>query len=326
MNPFILTLVVPLILIASNRNQPVWKELGEMVHPRGEHASAVVNGEIYVFGGIHDHRFGPPFIEKYNPKDDQWTSLGVWNNPKHHITAGTSVWKDEIWLCGGKWGNDEGGVRTVDIYNVKSNSWRKGPALPEIHWGGPAVIVDHYIHVFTGAVSKDVSSDHHFVLDLENELAGWTSKAPVPEPRVHIAGAAVSGKIYLLGGEYHHIHDGDTRTIQVYDPMTDSWDLTKSEMPIPRSHHEWSTFAYGDKIISVSGVDSANDEERGQSEILVYDTISDEWSIWNDLPFDMSSAGAKAINNQLYVFGGGFDDWLPVHGKTFVTSINLDEQ
>lgn len=314
-------LMVMFLFFVSFINAADWKQNSDMLHPRGEHANVVVNGKIYVFGGIHDHYYGPPYVERYDPKTDKWFDLGEWKIPRHHFTVGETLYGDEIWICGGKWGNDTTSTSRVDVYNTKTNSWRQGPSLPEKHWGGPSVIVGQYLHVLTGAVDKNTTSDHHFVLDLENESAGWFSKSAVPKPLVHAAGVELNGKIYLLGGELHHKHDGDQKTVQVYDPETDSWDLSKAELPIARSHLEWSTFKYENKIYSVCGVDSANKNERGQNEILMYDPEKDTWFIWGHLPYDMTSPGAKVIDGILYVFGGGGDDWFPVNSKTYSTQI-----
>lgn len=315
-------LMTMLLFLVSFINAADWKQKAKMNYPRGEHANTVVNGKIYVFGGIHDHYYGPPYVERFDPQKDTWETLCEWENPRHHITASESVYEDEVWICGGKWGKDITGTARVDVYNTKTNTWRQGPNLPEKHWGGPVVIVGHNLHVLTGAVDRHSTTNHHFMLDLENESAGWVSKTVVPKPLVHAAGVELNGKVYVIGGELHHVHDGDKKTVQVYDPKTDTWDLSKAQLPLARSHLEWSTFKYKGKIFSINGVNSAYGEERGQNEIFIYDPEKDLWEIWGHLPYDMTSTGAKVIDNVLYVFGGGHDDWLPVSGKTYSIQIS----
>ena len=301
-----------------------WQRKSDMLRKRGEHANFVYGGKIYVLGGIHDHVYGPANIEVYDPATDKWENLGVWDRHRHHITAGSSLYGDEVWICGGKPAKDDSWLKDVWVYNVAENSWRQGPELPEVHWGGAVVILDDKLHVMTGAQGRSQTTTHHFVLDLKHEKKLWEKASSVPAPRVHVAGVAFDGKIWLIGGEYHHRHDGDTVTVQVYDPATDMWDMSKPQLPMARSHHEWATFVHDRKIYCVSGVDSVNRSERGQSNIYVYDTAGDQWKELTPLPHKMCSPAAKIVGDKLYVFGGGGSDWFS--GSMRETwALNIDE-
>ncbi len=287
-----------------------WVKRDNLNRKRGEHANAVVNGKLYVMGGIHNSKSGPGQVEVFDPAADAWTDISTLPSRRNHFTIGDAVYGDEIWVCGGKPdGQSYGGTKRVDVYNTRTNSWRRGPDLPENHWAGPTVIVGTKIHVLTGGVDNNNTTAHHFVLDLTNEAAGWTSAKAVPNPRVHAAGVALNGKIWLIGGELHHKHDGDTRTVQVYDPAADSWNLGYPQLPEARSHHEWATFTYRGKIWTVSGVDSSK-SPRGQETIYRYDPDKNTWERLYDLPGKLVSPGGKMINGNLHVFGGGVNDWF----------------
>ena len=59
----------------------------------------------------------------------------------------------------------------------------------------------------------------------------------MPAARVGMASAVVDGKIYIFGGD-RSFYIGQTdgvRTVQVYDPTNDSWDMQKAYMPTARS-------------------------------------------------------------------------------------------
>jgi len=60
----------------------------------------------------------------------------------------------------------------------------------------------------------------------------FTVKAYMPTARLSMGTAVVDGKIYVIGG-------GQTETsklsvVEVYDPATNSWDITKTPMPTAR--------------------------------------------------------------------------------------------
>ncbi len=288
-----------------------WRTEEDMLQRRGEHANAIVNGKIYVMGGIANSNTGPSAVEVYDFTTDQWTTVSQLPVHKNHFTIGASVYGDEIWVCGGKPnGPGSRGSSSVNVYNTATNSWRAGPSLPEDHWAGPAVILGDKLHVLSGGIGKFTATKHHFVLDLTDEAAGWSTLAEVPEARVHVAGVAYGGKIWMIGGELSHAHDGDTKTVQVYDPATNTWDLNVPQLPEARSHHEWATFVYENRIYSVSGVNSANAPVRGQETIYIYSSESGTWNRTFDLPGKLVSPGAKIYQDRMYVYGGGVNSWF----------------
>ena len=288
-----------------------WQDRAPLLRPRGEHANCVVDGRIYVLGGIHNSRNGPIEVDRYDPSSDAWTRVSSMPTRRNHFTCGAALAGDELWVCGGKPdGQGYGGVKRVDVYDTRTGSWRRAPDLPEPHWAGPTVIIDGKVHVLTGGgASNSDSTAHHFVLDLADESAGWSTARAVPKPRVHVAGVAYRGRIWIIGGEYHHRHDGDTTTVQVYDPATDSWTQSVAQLPQARSHHEWATFVHDDRIWTVSGVDSSQ-SPRAQETIYRYDPGADRWDRLDDLPHKLASPGAKIVNGTLHVFGGGIDNWF----------------
>lgn len=290
--------------------QAQWSESSKLPRPRTEAASAVVRDAVYLLGGISDESSGYRQVDRFDPYTNSWT-WGVSRMPdaRHHFTAGASVSGSDIWICGGKTGNDSTGLSSVWVFNTDTLQWRPGPELPEIHWGGPAVIIGRKLHVVGGAVGSTSATQHHFVLDLDDEESGWQTAAPVIVPLVHAAGVELDGRLYVIGGEIAHNHTGDYPFVQVYQPDLDFWYLAAS-LPLPRSHAEWSTFTHDGKIYSVSGVDSSK-TPRGQREIFVYHPEFDHWStVRPHIPQPGVGLSAKIIRNRLYTFGGSRWDWF----------------
>ena len=60
----------------------------------------------------------------------------------------------------------------------------------------------------------------------------WHMGAPMPTPRARVAGAAVHGRIYVMGG---WLPDGASVDNEAYDPSTDRWQ-TAAPLPEPLSH------------------------------------------------------------------------------------------
>lgn len=287
-----------------------WTELTRMNRPRGEHASVVYDGRILTFGGIHDSRNGPSQVEAYDPALDEWEDIADLPDLRNHFTVGHALVGHEVWICGGKPdGQGNGGVTRVEVYDARTGVWRRGPDLPEEHWAGPTVLLGRELHVLGGGISNTRSTTHHFVLDVDDEAAGWRTAAPLLEARVHVAGVPFDGEVWVIGGEFEHRHNGDTTLVQIYDPVRDEWRRGPA-LPEARSHHEWATFTHDGVIWTVSGVDSSN-RPRGQATIY---TLASEAAGWRrttfDLPGQLVSPGARIIDDVLYVFGGGVGNWF----------------
>ena len=79
--------------------------------------------------------------------------------------------------------------------------------------------------------------------------SSWANGAPLPTPRSEIAGAALNGKIYIIGG-----FDGRgqaTRSVEVYDPIADKW-TNAASLPQPLEHT--AAASYGNKLYVVGGL------------------------------------------------------------------------
>lgn len=288
-----------------------WQSELMMLGPRSEFGNVIVEDKLIIMGGIYNSRSGPNAVEVYDFQTNTWSNQGSMPTHRNHFTIGASIYQDEIWVCGGKLnGNGRNAVAQVDILNYKTFTWRQGPDLPKALWGAPTVVIENEIHILGGAEDKEnTPTGLHFVLDLDQEEFGWKRAADLPIPRIHVAAVPYEGKIWVIGGEIHHNHTGDTRTVQVYDPATDTWDLSYPELPEARSHSEWATFVYGDKIYSVSGIDHSQNP-KGQKSIYAYTSPRGSWDRLFDLPEQFAAIGAKAYNNRLYVYGGGVGDYF----------------
>ena len=81
----------------------------------------------------------------------------------------------------------------------------------------------------------------------------WTQASDMPRARVFHSASVVAGKMYIVGGADPAVHQpGDDlpSTVDVYDPVTDTW-TTAADFPNPRAEH---TAAVVDgKIYTIGG-------------------------------------------------------------------------
>ncbi|MCI3950389.1 MAG: Kelch repeat-containing protein, partial [Acidimicrobiales bacterium] len=147
-----------------------------------------------------------------------------------------------IWLLGGLVGHHPGpATADVWVYDTEADAWTAGPPLLAARGAGAAALLGRTIHFFGGAERASdgtnlVDRADHWSLDLDAVGAGWQPRAPLPDPRNHLGGAALDGRVYAVGGQ-HGGNDttGNSATVSVYDPgAADRTWLRLPALPAPR--------------------------------------------------------------------------------------------
>jgi|SRR6185437_8189420 len=96
----------------------------------------------------------------------------------------------------------------------------------------------------------------------------WALKNPMPTPRTEFGVATVNNKIYAVGG---YSNSGSVlRTVEEYDPATDSW-ARKADMPTPR--RQLIVVSVNNKIYAIGGVNFSWDPNR-----LIYSYSTEEYN------------------------------------------------
>ncbi|MGB6151253.1 MAG: ThuA domain-containing protein [Pricia sp.] len=282
-------------------NDCAWNELANSSLSKVEAQSVKVNDKLYVLAGFLSGLKITPATEVYDPATNTWSTAAPMPTAVTHMGAvGVG---DEIWIVAGFAGNHPGvATDKVQIYNTVTDTWSAGPPLPNPRGSGAAVYNNGKIHFF-GGLLPDRSTDvgEHYILDVNDITSGWRAAASMPNPRNHLSGAAVNGKIYAIGGQYgHDAGVQDQNFLDEYDPATDSW-TRKAGLPSARSHFEPGTMVHNDKIIIVGG-------RRGGfffDDVTEYDPISNSWSERCELPSNLLAPSAKVFGDKLIVANGG---------------------
>ncbi|WP_428194606.1 Kelch repeat-containing protein, partial [Deinococcus saxicola] len=278
-----------------------------------EGQGAAVGGKLYVFGGFDKNVNGRPIATRvanvYDPAADRWTRLR--NIPDLVTHAGVADDGQNIYLAGGFLG-DHPGLQTNHVwrYDVAGDTWNALPPLPLARGAGALVLLGRELHYF-GGVDRDARgsylSDHgdHWVLNLDSAgspgAGSWRTAAPMPSPRNHLAGAAMNGMIYAIGGQ--HLGDeanGNQSEVDVYDAATDTWRVV-SPLPIPLGHITSSVFGWRGQIIVAGGVTAG---ERESAQVFAYDPATDRWSTLPALPGPRQSPVADVVGDALVVVTG----------------------
>ncbi len=289
-----------------------WDSGADNPQVRFEATGAAVNGKLYVFGGFFNGLAHTTLrSDVYDPVSNTWTQIADMLEPLTHVSQ--AVDGGLIYLAGGFEGNFPGGsVDYVRVYNTVTNTWTNGPSLPDDRGGGALVRLGRELHYFGGATSVAGSGvlidfGTHWVLQLgptatvSDDATSWTTAADMPNPRNHMGGAAVGGKIYAIGGQLGNDEfNGNQVSVHAYNLATNSWSSVAS-MPRPLGHITSSTFAHNGRIVVAAGVTQGGIEE---ARVIEYDPASDTWVSLPTLPGPREGPVADAIGTKIIVATG----------------------
>jgi N-acetylneuraminic acid mutarotase len=281
---------------------------------REESQSIVYNGKLYAIGGYVDDYDASLRVDAYDPNTNTWsrkhdmpsafpdTHAAVVKDPNGHV----------FWFIGGFLGSFQhlsdgphGPPATALVYkyDAATDTWSKGPSLPTERAAGGAGIVNNKIYYFGGAdVTRNNDKSDTFMLDLNNQSAGWKKVATMPNARNHLGGIAANGFIYAIGGQ-HHVEDESVMQSEVdrFDPSTNTWTKVAS-LPHAESHFNAATVLYDRYIITVGG---ENPHNTAQPWVFAYDTMRNQWAQMTNLP-EPRRAGAAGLIGTKLIFTSGY--------------------
>ena len=133
-----------------------WTKAQSMNCARCSAAISVVNGEIYVIGGLGGFQIEEQLdlylsnVEVFNPKTNQWRERTEMPAPKALHTA--NVIDGKIYVMGGYFKEDREfkKLSTIEIYDPTTDRWIQKPDMPMGKWGHKTEVIDGQIYIFGG--------------------------------------------------------------------------------------------------------------------------------------------------------------------------------
>ncbi len=271
-----------------------WQRMAPLKTPRQEVGVAVLEGKIYVAGGLLGNGATSGALEVYDPKANQWTTLEPLPVPVHHPAA---VGLDgKLYVLGGYRVGFSDTINAVQIYDPASQKWNKGTPLPTSRAALSAVVLEGKIYAVGGVNGHSTAELAVF----EPKSKAWKTLPPMPTPRDHSGAAVIEGKVYVAGGRKDGVFD--LRNLEVYDPKTAQWEVL-APMPTGRSGH--AVGAIGDCLYAISGEGNPQAANGMFVQVEAYNTKTKRWASLSAIPSPKHGTGAAVIGAQIFLPGGG---------------------
>ncbi len=250
--------------IAGAQNSPRWQRRADMPWATQEVYCAVLDGKIYVAGGLIRDAIATRINDRvgiYDPSADSWIEGPRLPQPRHHPMMAAA--RGRVWAFGG-YDRREGGEWTsmTDVWALDDGLWHPVTQMPQPLAETVGVTVGDRVHLVTGRSPKDKNGGWYDQVDVTTHMifdasdATWHTARPAPLAR-NSAAASVHGRhIYVAGGRMVEGGRG-TGQLDRYDTETDSW-VTLAPIPVSLASGEQvggglAMATVGDRLVAFGG-------------------------------------------------------------------------
>jgi N-acetylneuraminic acid mutarotase len=285
-------------------------------------AASTLNGKIYLMGGCdgaQDCDTSAGFcactslthdVQVYDPDADAYTAAAPM--PRRRYRHVSCVWRDAVYVFGGRSIPDDAMITAVDVFNTTSGEWATLPGSADypaqLGSDNACFTVGDAIYMAGGyAPDYSVSTDVTFAFSpLTNT---WAPKAGrMLQGRGDFSAASVGGKGHIYGGYTAADFCNPIDTHEEYDPVADAW-TTRAPLPATLAEKDTGVVLLG-RVFSVGG--ERKSQPAGCSDLDIipvrdvysYDLLTDTWRNETFMPEPRMRFAAAPVDSILFVFGG----------------------
>ncbi|MDH3444637.1 MAG: kelch-like protein [Deltaproteobacteria bacterium] len=191
-------------------------------------------------------------------------------------------------------------VDTVQVYDIKSDSWRLTTPYPTTINHASAVGLDGILYVIGGQTNAGGQNEESrytsAVYAYDPKTEKWSARAPMPTARSAMAHDVIDGKIYVAGGRPPRGHD-----FAVYDPKADKW-TALPDMPTARNH--MAAAGIDGKLYVPGGRFGGGFRSEITPVLEVYDPKTNTWTPKRPMSEARSGLNGIAVEGCFHTFGG----------------------
>uniref|UniRef100_A0A672IGA3 Kelch-like family member 33 n=1 Tax=Salarias fasciatus TaxID=181472 RepID=A0A672IGA3_SALFA len=254
-----------------------WRRLGEMPEPaRFSHEAAVLNGQLYVFGGKKYYGNGDVLnsVYRFDPLQNSWESLAGMLEKRSSFSA--VVLDGKILAIGGQ--SESGFTDSVERYCPATNTW-------SFSWPLDLPLSGHVAKILHGRifVSGGRNADYPCVASmfLYHPETGSTYLASMASPRAHHCMEVLGGRLYVAGGVCSGpgADVADQLSCEVYCPAADAW---AAFAPLPVPHVGAGSAVLEGKLYVLGGY--SQEDYSDTKTVRRYDPAAQRWENMGKMP------------------------------------------
>lgn len=278
------------ISLCDGQDATSWENIRRMPTPRSEIASAVVEGRIYVVGGV-SIRGSLRAFEALDPGTGRWTRCSPLPEKLNH--SGVAGHGRSIYVSGGF--RDLFQRKRSDSlwrFDVDTGRWTKVARMPSSRVKHVMIERDGWLHLIGGLRHREIWS-------YQIEKGTWQTDRipPLPDLRDHISVLQDGEALYVFGGRNGKVPQPDCWIHQV---GRDRWSVLTR---LPEARGGQTAVMHENRIHVVGGEDQRNKQTFRRYDI--FDLGSKSWKRGPGFPVPRHGLTSERIGDSWYVIGGG---------------------
>ncbi len=263
---------------------------------RQETAVVARSGEVWVLGGFDASATVVDLVEIYDPETDAWRDGPDLPVPMHH--ANIAVVGQRVFILG--YLEALAFDASPEVWELVDDSgqWDSRTPIPgDRARGASAVIVDGTRVVVCGGFRNGAVAECDAYDPVDD---AWNPLPDLPEIRDHVVGAALDGRVLVVGGREGTIPSvaGDVWEL---DEAGDGW-TTLAPMRTPRGGA--AAAPLGGRLYVAGGEGDPAAPEGVFEELEAYDADDDAWTALAPMPTPRHGTGAAAVAGMIVIPGG----------------------
>ncbi|MDQ6724803.1 MAG: hypothetical protein M3066_01295 [Actinomycetota bacterium] len=258
---------------------------------RQEVASAVLDGRVWVIGGITTAG-ASAIVESYDPAADRWYPGPALPLALHHAAA--SVYRGEIVVAGGfvAAAGDLYTQASDRVLALRNGAWVDLPRLRRPRGAAAAATVGSSLVVAGGRDGAALIGPTEVF-----DGTAWRDAAAIPTRRDHLSAVSDGRSIFAVGGRF--LASGAlSAAFERYDPATDAWERLPA-MPTARAGQ--GATLVGGRVVVAGG----EDPSHVYAEVEAYDITRQAWSTLPPLPTPRHGLALERVGSQVLALVGG---------------------
>jgi len=269
----------------------VWQARASAPAVGQEVASAVLDGRIWVIGGLNSAGAATTRVESYDPATDRWATGPDLPVPLHHEAAAT--YKGEVVVAGGFQAASDLYSRPSDrVFALRGGAWVELPRLRRPRGAAAAGVVGDTLYVVGGR-------DSGLLVEPTEAFdgTGWQDRAPIPTPRDHLAAVSDGKALYAVGGRFLS-PSATADAFERYDPVRDTWTALPA---LPTARGGMGAALANGRVIVAGGEDASHTYPQ----VEAFDLGAGTWTSLANQPTPRHGLALAAVGNAVYALLGG---------------------
>ena len=274
-----------------------WKELAPLPVGRSAHTAVLLDGNIYVGGGLEGKSINDKQssyrLDVYNLTTNQWNPSPL-ATPYRHFAM--TILDNKLLTVGGATSNNEV-VNKVLFLNV--GQWKEYCEMPTAKFNTTAVGYHSMLIVVGGIMNvegKWLMASTTELLDTNSRC--WYTCNNLPSPHKQLMPAIMDDKLYLLGGFKSDGKPFSQMLVASLENLSTHQLNWQSTVSTP-----WCGSApvvqYKKFLLTVGGMQRSHTDE-----VRIFDQANAQWKHFTDIPAARSGLAVVNMANDIIVIGG----------------------